>query len=157
MAEFCSSIPSNAMLVAAHNPDSPKKPADGAAADRALNALAGKTVLLVEDEYLVGLDMAHTFRSWGMSVTGPIQTLKEAEAAGGGDWDCAVLDVRLNGDNTLDLARRLKAVGVIVVFVTAYSGDDSRFGGDLSVIPRLGKPVPFRTLRKILSDAVSAP
>src|SRR5215475_13701788 len=70
--------------------------------------LAGKSVMVVEDEYLVGLEMAQTLRSWGMSVAGPIQTLNDAEAAGAAaEWDCAVLDVNLDGQDTLDFARRL--------------------------------------------------
>lgn len=120
------------------------------------DALTGKSVLIVEDEYLVGLDMVQTVAAWRMSVTGPISTLKEAEAASEADWDCAVLDVNLGQSETLDLARRLSARGVAVVFVTAYAGNDRRFSGDLAAIPRLGKPVPYATLRRLLLDAMRA-
>ena len=119
------------------------------------DALTGKSVLLIEDEYLVGLDMAQTIETWGMIVSGPIQTLNEAEeAAEAEEWDCAVLDVRLDKGETFDIARKLRKRGVMVVFVTAYSGDPSHFASDLASIPRLGKPVPYATLRRLLLEAM---
>ena len=124
--------------------------------DATATPLAGKSALVVEDEYIVGLEMAQTLKSWGLSVTGPLQTLKDAESAGdSSQWSCAILDVNLDGTDTLDLARRLRARGITVVFVTAYASNDARFAGDLSAIPRLGKPIPYRTLRRIITDALS--
>jgi len=127
----------------------------GPAEHDAATALLGKSALIVEDEYIVGLEMVQTLKSWGLSVTGPVQTLSDAEKAGeASKWSCAILDVNLDGKDTLDLARKLHARGVVVVFVTAYAGNDVRFAGDLSAIPRLGKPIPYRTLRRIITDAL---
>jgi DNA-binding response OmpR family regulator len=113
--------------------------------------LAGKTVLVVEDEYLVGLDMVQVLTDWGLDVTGPIQNLTDASTAAEARWDFVILDVNLDGGDTLDLARKLVQRGLSIVFVTAYADYDSRFAGDLAKVPRLGKPVPYRTLRRILT------
>ena len=60
--------------------------------------LAGKTVLVVEDEFFVGLEIAQTLEAAGAEIVGPARTIEEAaELMSDGTPDMAVLDVDLDG------------------------------------------------------------
>jgi DNA-binding response OmpR family regulator len=140
----------SALMMTSSDDSSPQGGAGGS-----LDLLLGKTALVVEDEYLIGLDMVQTMRNWGLTVTGPVQTLAEAERlARGRDWDCVILDVNLDGTNTLGLARELLKVPVPVIFATAYASNDKRFKDDLSTVPRLGKPISYRILQRLVIEAL---
>lgn len=81
-----------------------------------------RRVLLVEDEVLIGMQMAQVLGDCGWSVMGPANTLAEAEEeiAASGMPDIAVLDVNLNGETVGPLARSLDAKGVPVLLCTGY-------------------------------------
>ena len=58
--------------------------------------LAGKRVLVVEDEYYIADDMRRMLSAAGATVVGPCASLSKAEAAvDEGDFDCAVIDLNL--------------------------------------------------------------
>ncbi|MEQ8268958.1 MAG: response regulator [Parvibaculum sp.] len=113
--------------------------------------LAGHTVLVVEDEFFVGLEIAQTLETAGAKIVGPARTLSEAlEYAADDAIDMAVLDVDLDGEYSFDLARSLRGRGVRVVFATAHADDSSLFHADTAEIPRLGKPTTARALLRAL-------
>lgn len=113
--------------------------------------LAGHTVLVVEDEFFVGLEIAQTLEAAGAEIVGPARSLGEAlEYAADDTIDMAVLDVDLDGEYSFDLARSLIERGVRVVFATAHADDSSLFQGDTAEIPRLGKPTTARALLRAL-------
>lgn len=114
--------------------------------------LEGKTVLVIEDELFIGLEIVQTLEDLGASVIGPAQSLAQAERLSAEPGlDAALVDVNLNGEHTLDLAKALLRRGVQVVFVTAYANESSLFGGELSAVPRVGKPASPPALRRVLS------
>lgn len=56
-------------------------------------------VLVVEDEHSIALQIAALLRSEGWTMMGPFGNLAQAiEKARAVDFDCAVLDVNLNGE-----------------------------------------------------------
>lgn len=113
--------------------------------------LAGHTVLVVEDEFFVGLEIAQTLEAAGAEIVGPARNLSEAaEFSAGSGIDMAVLDVDLGGQYSFDLARELRRRGVRVVFATAHADDASLFEDDIADIPRLGKPMTARALLRAL-------
>ncbi|MEQ8378917.1 response regulator [Parvibaculum sp.] len=113
--------------------------------------LAGRTVLVAEDEFFVGIELAQTLEEAGADIIGPAWSLTEAEKLSEEtSLDMAVLDVNLNGDYALDLAVALKNKGVRVVFATAHADDDHLFRGAAADIPRLGKPTSARALLRAL-------
>ena len=102
-------------------------------------ALAGKRILVVEDEYYLADDLVQTLRGQGADVAGPVGTLAEAERlVAEGRIDCAILDINLRGEMAFPVADRLGEAGVPFLFATGYSRSHlpERFSG----IPHLQKP-----------------
>jgi len=116
-------------LLAVGQPDSA---ASKAGASR-LPSLAGRRLLVAEDEPLLALELEESLRGLGCEVLGPVSTLEEALhlAAEPGRIDAAVLDINLGGRPSFPVADHLTRRGVPVVFTTGY-GDlpDGRTSGD---------------------------
>lgn len=113
--------------------------------------LENRRVLVVEDEFFVGLDLAQTLEEMGAKVSGPAADLASAEKLlREQSFDLVLLDVNLEGGNTLELAVRLKADKIPVAFVTAYVASATLFGAEHEGIPRLGKPTSRQDLMRII-------
>jgi CheY-like chemotaxis protein len=84
--------------------------------------LAGRRVLVIEDEYFLADDIARALRELGARVLGPIGELEEAMSLIDGDVsiDGAVVDINLRSDMVFPLARTLRARKVPFVFTTGY-------------------------------------
>ncbi len=100
--------------------------ADVNAKDPAPASEAGNTspaeVLVVEDQFLIAQLVAGCVRQAGAVALGPVGSLGEAERLVATHRPrMAVLNFRLNGDTTAELARRLLAAGRTVVFVTGQA------------------------------------
>ncbi|GLR90831.1 response regulator [Bradyrhizobium iriomotense] len=91
--------------------------------------MKGCRVLIVEDEYLVGDDLADALRTRGAQVIGPIPELAAALSVSHDSFDVAVLDVNLRGETSYPLADELMRNGKPFVFTTGYCADmiPSRF------------------------------
>jgi CheY-like chemotaxis protein len=84
-------------------------------------SLRGKTVLIVEDEPLVAMDMQSTLDAAGCTVIGPVGTVREAlKLVADSDCDAALVDVNLKGEPVDKLLRALQRKGVDYGFVTGY-------------------------------------
>jgi CheY-like chemotaxis protein len=114
-------------------------------------------VLVVEDEYLVALDIEMELTGAGVETVMIVTTLQQAAAALEENTpDCVLLDVSLSDGSSYDLARRLKASGIPFGFVSGYS-DSSAFPADLVESPLLGKPFDQQALQDFVFGLVSAP
>ncbi len=84
--------------------------------------LAGRRVLLVEDEYFIAEDMACELAAGGAEVIGPVASV--AAAIGlieqTGRIDGAIVDVNLQGVMSWSVADALLQHGVPFVFATGY-------------------------------------
>jgi PAS domain S-box-containing protein len=117
--------------------------------------LAGKRVLLVEDEMLVALMMKDLLTDLGFSVVGPFGGIAEAvEGARDVHLDAAVLDINLRGELVYPVAEFLAARGVPFVFITGYGAEsiDRRFAH----IPVLQKPIERQSLENIFAVAANS-
>lgn len=97
------------------------------------------TVLLVEDELIIGFGLAEALRGLGYSVLGPMPNLDSAlGAARTADLGGAVIDVQLGRDEAYPVADLLQARGVPILFTTGRSADSlpERFRS----VPVLTKP-----------------
>ncbi|MER2269238.1 response regulator [Methylobacterium oxalidis] len=119
------------------------------------SALDGTRILLVEDEYLIAIEVARWLRTAGATVVGPVPSVDQAlDLIADDGIDAAVLDVNLgDGDRVYPVADRLNALGVPYLFAT---GDVKV--SDVAVYrerPRLEKPFGevevVRALAKLLS------
>lgn len=109
--------------------------------------LDGLKVLVLEDDFFVGLDLSHMLEDLGGVVIGPMRTIERAEAAvAAGDVDLAILDVNISGRYSFGIAEQLEARKIPVLFVTAYAADDALFPPSTKAIPRVAKPVQPSTL-----------
>jgi DNA-binding LytR/AlgR family response regulator len=83
--------------------------------------LQGLRVLVVEDEFLVALDLEQMLRDAGCEVQGPIGDLASAlRAAEDGRFDLALLDVNIGGQPVTAVADALAVRAVPIVFCTGY-------------------------------------
>lgn len=114
------------------------------------NPLAGRRVLLVEDEFFIMAEMESSFEEAGAEVIGPAANLDDALslATQSVHIDGAVLDVNLRGEFSFPVADALQARGVPFVFATGYDEKiiPPRFAG----ITRCEKPVSASQLAKML-------
>ena len=86
--------------------------------------LSGRTILLVEDEALIAMDLEMTLEDAGAEVVGPVTSLEDAVAqAGTGAFDAAILDIDLRGEDVFPAAEALQGRGVPFVF---HSGHGAR-------------------------------
>lgn len=101
--------------------------------------LAGKRILVVEDDYYIADEMCHDLRQQGAVVLGPAPTPFYAmQLLGRRGVDGAVLDIRLHGTTVFGLADELTRRGTPIIFATAYGEEaiPERFRNK----PRLSKP-----------------
>lgn len=116
--------------------------------------LRGKKVLLVEDNFLVGLSMKSMLRDLGCEVTGPIATVDQARGlAQQGDFNAAVLDVNIIGGTSAEVANALGEKGCPFFFVTGFASKGV-LPEDLAGVPRFRKPVDEQSLRRALEQAM---
>jgi two-component sensor histidine kinase len=111
------------------------------------------TVLLVEDELLVGLFMQDLLKAIGYLPTDPIARLSDAISAATHErFEGAILDMNLNGEIVYPLAELLTEQRVPFLFVTGYAPRslDPRFNR----VPILQKPVVQDELAGALSQVL---
>lgn len=106
-----------------------------------MTSFKGRAILVVEDEYLIALDIAQMLRERGAEVVGPVARLEDAIALvhKGTCIDGAVLDINLRGKKIYPLAEVLRNAGIPFVFATGY--DLAAEGSTFADVARLEKPV----------------
>ncbi len=115
--------------------------------------LAGKRVLVVEDDPLLALDIAGELRGAGCTVLGPASSLDAAlSLAETPKPDAAVLDVFLDGTYVWPLAALLAARAVPFIFLTGFS-PFLEFPAAFASVPRVEKPHRPGALKRELSKA----
>ena len=80
-------------------------------------------VLVVEDEFMIGLDVSQQLASAGYEVVGPATSVRKALRLEPG-CDLAVLDVNLGRETCEAVARKLRESGKPFVVLTGYSPDN---------------------------------
>ena len=82
-------------------------------------------ILVVEDEYLLAMEVEELLNTAGWSVAGPAGTLASAvKLARTSAFDAAVLDVNLGGERVDEVAAILSGRGIPFLFMTGYGRDD---------------------------------
>lgn len=102
----------------------PDEPATGLGAHQAVadrSWLAGKAILLVEDEALIAMELVDHLTQAGCTVIGPAHNIDRALALiAQGGFDAALLDANLSGHRVDDIAVALTQRGAPFAFVTGY-------------------------------------
>jgi CheY-like chemotaxis protein len=117
--------------------------------------LNGRSILVVEDEPLVALDIQTELEGAG---AGPVQVARTVDAAlsalGGGRFDAALLDGNLKGQPVDAVAEALRRGQTPFCFVSGYGRDHLPQGFD--DVPLIQKPFPPAVLRRVLTDLLDA-
>lgn len=118
--------------------------------------LAGLHVLVVEDEFLIALDVEQLCRDHGASHVMILRSLEDFEREGRAEFDfhVAIVDVMLSGRPTTAFARLLLERGIPFIFATGYSEQESIFEG-FDGVPIVAKPYVGALLIQAVADAVA--
>jgi CheY-like chemotaxis protein len=118
------------------------------------NLLTDQRLLVVEDETLVLLMIEDMLIDFGCSSVATAATVDKAVALiGRHTFDAAMLDMNLNGRDSLPVAKALAADGVPFLFCTANAIHDVKEA--YPDRPVLNKPFKFEQLGAILSRLLS--
>ena len=117
--------------------------------------LQGLRVLVVEDEFLVAMDIELMLRQCGCAVIGPVGDLATAlRTAQEGGFDLALLDVNVGGEPVTAVAAALQAQAVPMVFCTGYRA--ANLPRRFAQAPTLRKPFQVGDLIAALRAAADA-
>jgi DNA-binding response OmpR family regulator len=113
-------------------------------------------VLIVEDEFLIAMDLELVLQRHGWRVLGPAATVAEALRLLRSETpDVALLDFNLHGEPVTPVAEELRARGVPFVLASAYDRHGPAVVPALAGVPNLGKPTDERRLLAVLAQAVA--
>ncbi len=122
--------------------------------DEGQASLAGRKVLVVEDEYLIADDLAEMLKEAGANVVGPAASLPIAMRIldHGEKIDAAVLDINLREVEVFPLADRLAEQKVPIIFLTGYGQNNvpERF----AAIGRCEKPMEIHKVIAFLDSVL---
>jgi CheY-like chemotaxis protein len=114
--------------------------------------LAGRRVLVVEDQFVIAMDMEQMLRALGAdaidlatSIADALATIERTPP------DLAILDVKLGAETTAPIAEALQARAIPLIFVTGY-GDLAALPPPLRQAPFLRKPVERGALAGLIGD-----
>ena len=115
--------------------------------------LAGRRILVVEDEYFIAQDICDVLSKWGAEIIGPASRLTDGLelAQRSTRIDCALLDYNLHGESSLDIAQSLLERGVPFVILTGYDAK----GIPEELGPRLIKPFDEDILCKTVLGTIA--
>jgi CheY-like chemotaxis protein len=84
--------------------------------------LAGRHILIVEDEHFVAKALARLLAQWGAAVVGPAAALDKALQLldSKGALDAAIVDINLRGIEAFEVADAVLARGALLVLATGY-------------------------------------
>ena len=112
-------------------------------------------LLVVEDEYLIRMLLEDMLADLGYDVAAAVGTIAEAsELAANGDFNAAILDVNLNGQEVYPVAEILAKRGLPFVFVTGYG--ERSLPEPYRDRPALQKPFQVEQLKIMLAEILAA-
>jgi len=115
--------------------------------------LRGRSILVVEDEILIAMDIAQAFESAGANVT-TTTTVRHALILVEHDGlSAAIMDHALNDGDSTQLCARLKERGIPCV---SYSGFDPVKGADKDA-PFISKPASMDTILSAVEEMLKRP
>jgi len=113
--------------------------------------LAGKRILVIEDEFLVAAMLCDFLEDAGAVTLGPVGRVAEGLVAiARGGFDLAILDWNLCGESSVPLAEALSAAGRPFVIATGYGAVDAAF----SERPILAKPYAWDEAVRLIGSLI---
>jgi DNA-binding NtrC family response regulator len=121
-----------------------------------MNSLANQRVLVVEDEFLISAMLCEMLTDAQALVVGPVTTVAAGmQLLQEADFDCAILDMNLNGEWSDAIAEELGRRNIPFIFTTGYGSIErsERLGGHTVSKPYLWEEVEKQLLRAISDRA----
>jgi len=116
-----------------------------------LSPTTRRRVLVVEDEILIGMLLEDMLGELGYAIAATASRVEEATAlARDGEFDAAILDVNLNGQDVYPVADILAGRGIPFVFATGYG--ERGLPPIYQHRPTLQKPFQQETLERHLAE-----
>jgi DNA-binding response OmpR family regulator len=113
------------------------------------------SILIVEDEFLVAMELASVVQGGGWNVLGPASSVGEAMLLLDRETpDAALLDYNLRGQPVTPVAERLHAMGVPFAVVSAYAASNITQIDVLANSPILQKPALPASVAMVVSGLI---
>jgi CheY-like chemotaxis protein len=121
----------------------------------ASSPLRDRRILVVEDEYLIAINLQDALENAGSIVVGPVPSVDKALQAIDSEShiDAAVLDVNLGGALSYGVADKLIARKIPFVFTSGY--EDNVLRSRYSGVKNCPKPYLFQAIEEALVEAIS--
>ena len=117
-------------------------------------ASAMPSILVVEDEYLIRMLLEDMLADLGYRIAAAVGTIAEArDVAAKSDFNCAILDVNLDGEEIFPVAEILAKRGMPFIFVTGYG--EGALPDAFRGRPALQKPFQAEQLEKALASLLA--
>ena len=114
----------------------------------------GITILLLEDSFILALDVKQALNSLGATVVGPFaDTLQARHAFESEKIDLALLDIQVRNGTSLNLAAEITEKNIPCVFLSGY-GAHYEMPANLAEIRHLQKPFDVKEATKVLMSAL---
>ena len=112
------------------------------------------SILIVEDEFLIALDMEDALRMRGFDVVGPAATLADGMALAEADGvSAALLDVNLMDGTSRPIAEALRERAIPFAYVTGYGR--LPLDEDFPEAPVISKPAGNDALDSVLAQLLA--
>ena len=112
-------------------------------------------VLVVEDEFLLAMELEAVIQAQGWQVLGPVGSVEEALALLDHQLpDVAVLDVNLRGVMVTPVAEALAQQDIPFVLATAYHSSRLQGSALLAKAVNIGKPIGERRLTQTIMQVM---
>ena len=119
--------------------------------DGSAKQLSGQSVLLVEDDALVGMSLKGSLEDLGASVIWATRLESALDAVQSGKTiDIAIVDINLAGERSTPVLDKLVNMGTYTIICTGY--DDSNLEARFLQLPRCEKPFTRAKMRRYLVD-----
>jgi CheY-like chemotaxis protein len=116
--------------------------------------LAGRRVLVIEDEYFLADDIVRALTALGARIVGPYGDLDEATDVVDRDIaiDAAIVDINLRDRMAFPLARVLRYRKVPLVFTSGY--DRTSIEPEFQDVRLWGKPLDIKAMARELTSMI---
>lgn len=118
-------------------------------------SLKDMRILVMEDEFLIAMDVEQLCHDHGAEEVVILRTLKEVVdgTVVPAKFNVAVVDLMLSGESTTEFAKTLQASAVPFVFATGYAEDETMFA-EFPGIAIVSKPYTGPMLISAIMNAV---
>lgn len=117
--------------------------------------LDGRSILILEDEYLIAMDVEQTCIECGARQVTIVRSLDQLrdQPLDSLEFDAAIIDLRLGGETTTHFAHELTRRRIPFVFATGLN-DTAELSEEFPGVPVIGKPYSGEELVRILAGVI---